>query len=59
MDSDRINDGKTQKTPAMTLETALTWLHGIVHPALLAPMGTSAGGALAAAVTQASGLGAR
>ncbi len=39
------------------IETALTKLLGIEHPILLAPMGSAAGGRLAAAVTQAGGLG--
>src|SRR4051794_33947059 len=38
-------------------ETALTRLLGIEHPILLAPMGSAAGGKLAAAVTHAGGLG--
>jgi nitronate monooxygenase len=42
----------------MTLPgTAVTRLLGVRHPVLLAPMGSVAGGALAAAVTQAGGLG--
>jgi nitronate monooxygenase len=40
-----------------TIETALTRLLGIEHPILLAPMGSAAGGKLAAAVTNAGGLG--
>ena len=39
------------------IETALTHLLGIEHPILLAPMGSAAGGKLAAAVTNAGGLG--
>src|SRR3954447_14265517 len=39
------------------IETALTQLLGIEHPILLAPMGSAAGGRLAAAVTHAGGLG--
>ncbi len=39
------------------IETALTRLLGIEHPILLAPMGSAAGGKLAAAVTSAGGLG--
>src|SRR3954453_6797755 len=39
------------------IETALTRLLGIKHPILLAPMGSAAGGRLAAAVTNAGGLG--
>ena len=39
------------------IETALTRLLGITHPILLAPMGSAAGGRLAAAVTHAGGLG--
>ncbi len=41
----------------MALKTALTDLFGIRHPILLAPMGGVSGGALAAAVTRAGGLG--
>ena len=39
------------------IETALTRLLAIEHPILLAPMGSAAGGRLAAAVTNAGGLG--
>jgi nitronate monooxygenase len=39
------------------IDTALTRLLGIEHPILLAPMGSAAGGELAAAVTHAGGLG--
>jgi len=41
----------------MTLRTKLTELLGIRHPVLLAPMGGTAGGSLAAAVSRAGGLG--
>lgn len=41
----------------MAIETALTKLFGIRHPILLAPMGYVSGGALAAVVTRAGGLG--
>src|SRR6476660_3288325 len=41
----------------MALRTKLTDLLGIRHPVLLAPMGGASGGALAAAVTAAGGLG--
>ena len=41
----------------MTIQTAITKLFGIEHPVLLAPMGSVAGGALAAAVSRAGGLG--
>jgi nitronate monooxygenase len=41
----------------MAISTALTRLLGITHPILLAPMGGVAGGRLAAAVTEAGGLG--
>src|SRR6266567_1265601 len=41
----------------MALRTKLTERLGIRHPILLAPMGTTAGGALAAAVSAAGGLG--
>jgi nitronate monooxygenase len=41
----------------VAIETALTRLLGIAHPILLAPMGSAAGGKLAAAVTNAGGLG--
>jgi len=46
----------TPDIPAV-LETPLTALLGIRHPILLAPMGDSAGGRLAAAVSEAGGLG--
>jgi len=39
------------------IETALTRLLGITQPIVLAPMGSAAGGKLAAAVTNAGGLG--
>ena len=39
------------------LETALTRALGITHPILLAPMGSAAGGKLAAAITNAGGFG--
>jgi len=42
---------------AMSLSTAFTRLFGIQHPIALAPMGGSAGGALAAAVSNGGGLG--
>lgn len=41
----------------MALSTAFTELFGIRHPIALAPMGGSAGGALAAAVSDGGGLG--
>ncbi len=41
----------------MAIATALTRLLGIRHPILLAPMGGVSGGKLAAAVTEAGGLG--
>lgn len=41
----------------MTLHTAFTELFGITHPIALAPMAGSAGGALAAAVSEGGGLG--
>lgn len=41
----------------MTLHTAFTELFGITHPIALAPMAGSAGGALAAAVSDGGGLG--
>ncbi|GAA1369637.1 nitronate monooxygenase [Streptomyces beijiangensis] len=41
----------------MTLSTELTELPGVRHPIVLAPMGGAAGGALAAAVSGAGGLG--
>ncbi|MEV0119741.1 nitronate monooxygenase [Streptomyces sp. NPDC050844] len=41
----------------MALSTELTELLGVRHPIVLAPMGGSAGGALAAAVSRAGGLG--
>jgi nitronate monooxygenase len=42
---------------AMSLPTAFTELLGVRHPIALAPMGGAAGGALAAAVSNAGGLG--
>ncbi|HEX4089633.1 MAG TPA: nitronate monooxygenase [Trebonia sp.] len=41
----------------MTLATAFTRMFGVRHPIALAPMGGSAGGALAAAVSNGGGLG--
>ena len=41
----------------MALSTAFTRLFGVQHPIVLAPMGGSAGGALAAAVSRGGGLG--
>lgn len=41
----------------MALSTAFTKLFGVQHPIALAPMGGSAGGALAAAVSHGGGLG--
>ncbi|WP_345429514.1 nitronate monooxygenase [Actinoallomurus vinaceus] len=41
----------------MALSTAFTELSGVQHPIALAPMGGSAGGALAAAVSNGGGLG--
>ena len=41
----------------MTLSTAFTRLLGVAHPIVSAPMGGSAGGALAGAVSAAGGLG--
>src|SRR5687767_11105697 len=41
----------------MALTTRFTQLLGVSHPIVLAPMGGSAGGALAAAVSQGGGLG--
>ncbi|MGI8335832.1 NAD(P)H-dependent flavin oxidoreductase [Actinomadura scrupuli] len=41
----------------MALSTAFTELFGVRHPIVLAPMGGSAGGALAAAVSRGGGLG--
>lgn len=42
---------------AMTLSTAFTEMLGVRHPIALAPMGGSAGGALAAAVSRGGGFG--
>src|SRR5690606_7668273 len=52
-------DSASQKTeaPIKSFRTAVTELFGIRHPILLAPMGAVSGGALAAAVSQAGGLG--
>ena len=41
----------------MALRTALTTMFGIDHPVVLAPMGSVAGGVLAAAVSEGGGLG--
>jgi nitronate monooxygenase len=41
----------------MPIQTSITKLFGIEHPVLLAPMGSISGGALAAAVSRAGGLG--
>jgi nitronate monooxygenase len=41
----------------MAIVTALTKLLGITHPVILAPMGAVSGGRLAAAVSQAGGMG--
>ncbi|WP_251982599.1 nitronate monooxygenase [Streptomyces violaceusniger] len=41
----------------MALSTELTEFLGLRHPIVLAPMGGAAGGALAAAVSRAGGLG--
>jgi NAD(P)H-dependent flavin oxidoreductase YrpB (nitropropane dioxygenase family) len=41
----------------MAIQNRLTKLLGIAHPVLLAPMDLVSGGRLAAAVTQAGGLG--
>jgi hypothetical protein len=41
----------------MAISTAFTELLGISHPIVQAPMGLSAGGALAAAVSNGGGLG--
>ncbi|MGH3429915.1 MAG: nitronate monooxygenase, partial [Mycobacteriales bacterium] len=46
-----MNDG------LMSLRTAFTKLLSVQHPVALAPMGGSAGGALAAAVSNGGGLG--
>lgn len=47
-----IRQGET-----LTLHTAFTDMFGVAHPIALAPMGGSAGGALAAAVSAGGGLG--
>ncbi|GAA4228517.1 nitronate monooxygenase [Streptosporangium album] len=49
--------GKGGMIAAMTLSTAFTKLFNVRHPIALAPMGGSAGGALAAAVSRGGGLG--
>jgi nitronate monooxygenase len=41
----------------MALSTAFTEMFSVPHPIVLAPMGGSAGGALAAAVSNGGGLG--
>lgn len=45
------------KAATASFRTALTALFGLRHPVILAPMGAIAGGALAAAVARAGGLG--
>ena len=45
------------KTAPMALTTRFTDLFGVQHPIALAPMGGSAGGGLAAAVSNGGGLG--
>ncbi|HQZ32806.1 MAG TPA: nitronate monooxygenase [Ilumatobacteraceae bacterium] len=47
----------TSSAAGPTISTPLTTLLGIRHPVLLAPMGDTAGGQLAAAVSAAGGLG--
>jgi NAD(P)H-dependent flavin oxidoreductase YrpB (nitropropane dioxygenase family) len=55
---DGTKEHRDWRMPQMSLiETALTRLLGIEHPILLAPMGSAAGGKLAAAVTNTGGLG--
>src|SRR5690349_20405679 len=49
--------GTANRRTAMPLATRLTETLGIRHPILLAPMGSVAGGRLAASVTTAGGLG--
>jgi len=41
----------------MTIKTELTESFGLEHPSVLAPMGNVSGGSLAAAVSNAGGLG--
>jgi len=41
----------------MTIHTALTAMFGLEHPIVLAPMGGVSGGRIAAAVSNAGGLG--
>ena len=57
----RVVPGRVVPGPAMmkgmALRTALTEMFGIQHPIVLAPMGGASGGALAAAVSNAGGLG--
>ena len=45
------------RVASVTLSTAFTRMFSLQHPIVLAPMGGSAGGALAAAVSEAGGLG--
>ncbi len=63
MTQDELNPLLPEQWPAaehndlMTLRTAFTDLFSVQHPIALAPMGGSAGGALAAAVSEGGGLG--
>ncbi len=54
-DDDEDDDNHVK--PTVGLSTAITEMFGIRHPILLAPMGDSAGGRLAAAVSNAGALG--
>src|SRR6185437_8569830 len=56
-DARRLISMEQLSEDAMPLATRLTKTLGIRHPVLLAPMGSIAGGRLAAAVTAAGGLG--
>lgn len=52
-----MSSDMSQSKTSGSFRTGLTELLGLRHPILLAPMGAVAGGALAAAVTRAGGLG--
>lgn len=55
--TDARREPEESRMSAMALSTAFTKLFGVQHPIALAPMGGSAGGALAAAVSRGGGLG--
>jgi nitronate monooxygenase len=52
-----VHKGQTGEDAGMGLSTGFTRMFGVQHPIVLAPMGGSAGGRLAAAVSRGGGLG--